>query len=226
MITFQKFMELCESSSPERGRRRLASQGPFKNKFSRGRQRQRTVDKVALKKAGFKTPPTKDSFPQQDYQASSSKYHATNVETFKNQSDYASNNLPSKRVSSRGGEKPRPTQERVIKARALRKQLGGDRTPKPVHDVSIHSQGIRHRKNDPDNLISRAKSFTGEVRAVPDTLKKAGAKPGDKGSATPQGVLSGENREQGAKKRDKIYTKALGSKMNPKTGRTIGNVRG
>jgi hypothetical protein len=225
MITFQKFMELCESSSPESGRRRLASQGPLKNKFSRGRQRQRTVDKVALKKAGFKRSPSNNLF-QQDHQASSSKYHATNIETYKNQSDYVSNNLPSKRVSTRGGEKPRPTKERVIKAKALRKQLGGDRTSKPVHDVSIHSQGIRHRKNDPDNLISRGKSFTKELRAVPDTLKKAGAKPGDKGSATPQGVLPGENRKQGAEKRDKIYTKALGSKMNPKTGRTIGNVRG
>ena len=226
MITFQKFMELCESSSPESGRRRLAPQGPFKNKFSRGRQRQRTVDKVALKKAGFKTPPTKDSFPQRDYQASSSKYHATNVETFKNQSDYASNNLPSKRISTRGGEKPRPTKERVIRARALRKQLGGDRTPRPVHDVSIHSKNDTPRKNDPDKLIPRAKSFTGEIRAVPDTLKKAGAKPGDKVTSTPQGVMPDENRKEGAKKRDKIYTKALGSKMNPKTGRTMGTVQG
>lgn len=226
MITFKEFLELVESSSPERGRRRLAPQGPFKNKFSRGRQRQRTVDKVALKKAGFKTPPTKDSFPQRDYQASSSEYHATNVETFKNQSDYASNNLPSKRISTRGGEKPRPTKERVIRARALRKQLGGDRTSRPVHDVSIHSKGDTPRKNDPDKLIPRAKSFTKEVRAVPDTLKKAGANPGDKGTSQPQGVMPGENRKQGAKKRDKIYTKALGSKMNPKTGRTMGTVRG
>ena len=225
MITFQKFMELCESSSPERGRRRLASQGPLKNKFSRGRQRQRTVDKVALKKAGFKRSPSNNLF-QQDHQASSSKYHATNIETYKNQSDYASDNLPSKRVSTRGGDKPRPTKERVIKAKALRKQMGGDRTSKPVHDVSIHSKGDTPDKNDPDNLIPRIKSFTGELRAVPDALKKAGAKPGDKGSATPEGLMPGENRKQGAKKRDKIYTRILGSKMNPKTGRTIGNVRG
>ena len=225
MITFQKFMELCESSSPESGRRRLAPQGPLKNKFSRGRRRQDTVDKVALKKAGFKRSPNKDSFPQ-DYQASSSKHHATSIETYKNQSDYASDNLPSKRLSTRGGDKPRPTKERVIRAKALRNQMGGDRTSRPVHDVSIHSKGDTPDKNDPDNLISRVKSFTKELRAVPDALKKAGAKPGDKGSATPQGVMPGENREQGAQKRDKIYTKALGSKMNPKTGRTIGNVRG
>jgi len=64
------------------------------------------------------------------------------------------------------------------------------------------------------------------ISQIPDTLKKAGAEPGDKGSATPQGVMPGENSKQGAKKRDKIYTKILGSKMNPKTGRTIGNVRG
>jgi hypothetical protein len=225
MITFQKFMELCESSSPESGRRRLASKGPLKNKFSRGRQRQDTVDKVALKKAGFKRSANKDPYPQ-DHQASSSKYHDTNVDTYKSQSDYAGDNIPSKRVSTRGGEKPRPTKERVLKAKAIRKQLGGDRTSKPVHDVSIHTKDDTPRKNDPDKLIPRAKSFTGEVRAVPDTLKKVGAKPGDKVTSQPQGVLPGENRGQGAKKRDKIYTKALGSKMNPKTGRTMGTVQG
>lgn len=38
--------------------------------------------------------------------------------------------------------------------------------------------------------------------------------------------MPGENRKKGAKKRDKIYTKELGSKMNPKTGKTMGTVRG
>jgi hypothetical protein len=53
-----------------------------------------------------------------------------------------------------------------------------------------------------------------------------GAKPGDKVTSTPQGVMPGEDRKEGAKKRDKIYTKELGSKMNPKTGKTMGTVRG
>jgi hypothetical protein len=225
MITFREFLELAESSTGESGKRRLAPKGPLKNKFSRGRQRQDTVDKVALKKAGFKRSPSKDPYAQ-DHQASSSKYHDTNVDTYKSQSDYASDNLPSKRVSTRGGNKPRPTKERVIAAKALKKQLGSDRTSRPVHDVSIHTKDDTPRKNDPDKLISRGKSFKKEIGAVPDTLKKVGAKPGDKVTSQPQGVLPGENRKEGAKKRDKIYTKALGSKMNPKTGKTMGTVQG
>jgi hypothetical protein len=225
MITFREFLELAESSTGESGKRRLAPKGPLKNKFSRGRQRQDTVDKVALKKAGFKRSPNKDSYGQ-DHQISSSKYHDTNIETYKSQSDYASDNLPTKRVSTRGGEKPRPTKERVLKAKALRKQLGGDRTSKPVHDVAILTKDDTPLKNDPDKLISRGKSFKQEVHAVPDTLKKVGAEPGDKVASQPQGTLRGENRKEGAKKRDKIYTKALGSKMNPKTGKTMGTVQG
>jgi hypothetical protein len=222
MITFREFLELAESSTGESGRRRLAPKGPLKNKYSRGRQREDTTNKAALKKAGFRRSPSKDPYPQGNG-VSSSKHHATGVETYKNQSDYAVDNIPKKK---RFGRKPRPTAEIVQKAKALRKQLGGDRTSKPVHDVSIMSDNETVSKNDPKQLISRGKSFKKELRAVPDTLKKVGAKPGDKVTSTPQGVMPGENPKEGAKKRDKIYTKELGSKMNPKTGKTMGTVRG
>jgi hypothetical protein len=222
MITFQQFLELAESSTSERGKRLLPSKGPLKNKFSRGRQREDTSNKVALKKAGFKRSPSKDPYPQ-DNEVSSSDHHTTGVATYKNQSDYAVDNTPKKK---RFGRKPRPTAEIVQKAKALRKQMGGDRTSKPVHDVSIGSNDTTTSKNSSKQLISRGKSFKKEVRAVPDTLKKVGAKPGDKVASTPQGVMPGENPKEGAKKRDKIYTKELGSKMNPKTGKTMGTVRG
>lgn len=221
------FMALCESSSPERGRRRLTPKGPLKNKYSRSRQNANTSDKAALKKAGFKRSPNKDHYPQ-EREVSSSNYHTTNVGTYKHQSDYAKDSMPRKQTFS--GERKSyiviPTAKRVFHARTLRKQLGGDRTSKPVHDVSIGADDETISKNDQKNLIRRIKSFTGEVRAVPSSLKKIDAKPGDKVSATPQGVMPGENSKTGAKKRDNIYTKILGSKMNPKTGRTIGTVQG
>jgi hypothetical protein len=225
MITFQQFLELAESSPPERGKRRLAPKGPLKNKYSRGRQRLNTSNKVALKKAGFKRSDSRDPYPQ-DNESSSSEHHATSVATYKNQSDYATDNASLKIGSKNTRATVRPTSERVRKLKALRKQLGGDRTSKPVHDVSIGSDDERVSKNSSKQLISRGKSFKKEVRAVPDTLKKVGAKPGDKVASTPMGVMPGENRKEGAKKRDKIYTKELGSKMNPKTGKTMGTVRG
>jgi hypothetical protein len=214
-------MELAESSSPERGRRRLSPQGPLKNKFSRGRQREDTSNKAAIKKAGFKRSPSKDPYPQ-DNETQSSEHHTTGVATYKKQSDYALDNIPKKK---RFGRKPRPTAEIVRKAKAIRQQIGGDRTSKPVHDVSINTKDATP-KNSSRELISRGKSFKKELRAVPDSLKKVGAKPGDKVTSTPQGVMPGEDRKEGAKKRDKIYTKELGSKMNPKTGKTMGTVRG
>jgi len=227
MITFQKFMELCESSSDERGRRRLAPRGPSKNNYYRAERKDETSDKAALKKAGFKRSSNKDPYPE-DSEASSSEYHITDVATFKNQSDYALDKLPRKKPFSgkRKSYTVTPTKERVRRVRAVRKQMGGDRTPKPVHDVAIFYQDETPQKNDPVNLIPRGKSFKKEVRAVPDALKKAGAKPGDKVTATPQGVMRGEDSKKGVKPRDKIYTKELGAKMNPKTGITMGTVRG
>ncbi len=221
MITFREFLELAESSTGESGKRRLASKGPLKNKFSRGRQKEDTSNKAALKKAGFKRSPSKDPYPQ-DNEVQSSDHHTTGVATYKKQSDYAADNMPKKK---RFGRKPRPTAERVRQAKALRKQMGGDRTSRQVHDVSISTKDATP-KNSSKELISRGKSFKKELRAVPDTLKKVGAEPGDKVTSTPQGVMPGENKKEGAKKRDKIYTKELGAKMNPKTGKTMGTVRG
>lgn len=226
-MTFSDFMALCESSSPEKGRRRLAPKGPLKNKYSRGRKNADTSDKAALKKSGFKRSPNKDHYPQ-EREVSSSNYHTTNIATYQNQSDYAKDSTPRK-IPFSGKRKSYiviPTSKRVLHARALRKQMGGDRTSKLVHDVSIGADDETISKNDQKNLIPRIKSFTGEVRAVPNALKKIGAESGHKVSATPQGVMPGENSKKGVKGRDKIYTKILGSKMNPKTGRTMGTVQG
>jgi hypothetical protein len=242
MITFKEFLELAESSTPERGKRRLAPKGPLKNKSSRAAQRHATVDRVAMKKAGFRRSANQDYFPQ-DNQTSSSTHHDTNIGTYKNQSDFAKHNVKGKlKVTGRdetGRQKRKvvPTADRVRHLKALRKQLGGDRTPKQVHDVSIHAKDDKeHAKNDPKQLITRGKSFKKEIKSVPDAIKKVGGKAGDKVAGRPSEVQSipdsvsaakkSDIRKKGAQKRGKIYHKELGgSKTDRKTGLNVGTVR-
>lgn len=214
MITFKQFLELTEASTPERGRRRLASRAVSSGDSGK------MSDRAALKKAGFNRSPSGNKPAIKT--ASSSDHHFTAAFTSRNQSDYASSNM-NKKIRYDG--KVERTSKRVLKAKALRKQLGGDRTAKKVHDVSVFTSGDSPNKNDPKQLVSRGKSFKKEVRAVPDTLKKLGAKPGDKVAATPVAHMPGEDLNRGQQKRDKIYTKELGAKMNPRTGKTMGTAR-
>jgi hypothetical protein len=231
MITFKEFLELAESSSPERGRRRLASRGPGENTWDRIDARRSISDKVALKKAGFKRPASgKDSVGDESTRSS---HHFTTVDTDANQSDFAIQNTPHKNlgtgkfVTKRGGKanKVTPTSKRVSRLKTLRKQLGGDRTSKPVHNVAVYSDDD-HRKNDPDKLPQRQTSFKKELRGGKDALKHAGAKPGDKVAFEPSALMGGENPKKGKQKRDSIYTRQFKAKMNKKTGITIGTMRG
>ena len=228
MITFKEFLELVESSSPEKGRRRLTSRGPKDWKWDRLDDRRKTSNRVALKKAGFKRNASGEEPKETSHY--SSPYHYTAVGTYKNQSDYALDGVQDKNLevgNLRGrGRKVTPTATIVRDLKALRKQMGGDRTSKPVHDVSIHADDDDISKNDQKNLIPRGKSFKKELRSVPQALKNAGAKPGDIITAEPDGVMIGEDPKEGRKKRDKIYTKQFRSKMNPKTGVTMGRMKG
>lgn len=249
MITFNQFLELAESSA---GRRRttsssnmgsrLAPHGPKANKYSRASQRHSTVDRISLRKAGFRHPSSDDYFPQ-SHMSSSSTHHDTEVSTYKNQSDFARHNIPAKLKSVGRTEdgilKRRviPTSERVRFLKKLRDQLGGSRTKKPVHDVSILSKGEHeHEKNDPKELVTRGKSFKKEIKSVPNTIKQSGGKPGDKVAGRPSEIqripdtLPPEEktklRKKGAKKRGKIYHRELGgSETNPTTGMNVGTLR-
>jgi hypothetical protein len=215
MITFKQFLELAEASGPERGRRRLAPRA-----VSSG-DREKTSNRAALKKAGFKRSPSGNEPAIKT--TSSSDHHFTAAFTDRNQSDYAASKIQKKQ---RYNGKVEPTSNRVRRAKELRRQLGGDRTAKKVHDVSVFTKGDSPNKNDPKQLVSRGKSFKKEVRAVPKSLKDIGAKPGDKVAATPVAHMPGENSKSGQQKRDKIYTKELGAKMNSRTGKTMGTVKG
>lgn len=224
MITFKEFIELAESSSPERGRRRLASRGPSPYPYERLDARRETSNRAALKKAGFKRRGSGED--AEEHQSSSSPDHSTVVTTHKTQSDYAVDNIKHKGLGTgQGRTKVTPTADRVRRAKALKKQLGGDRTSKKVHDVEIVND-TAYRKNDREDLISRGRSFKQEVKSVPKALQKAGAKPGDKVSAEPAATMRGEDPKKGKEKRDKIYTKEFKAKMNPVTGKTMGTMRG
>ena len=222
MITFKEFLELAEASTPERGRRRLAPRPVDREKMS---------DRSALKKAGFKRSPSGNKPTIKT--GSSSDHHFTASFTNRNQSDYVASKMDKK---LRYDGKVERTSKRVLRAKALRKQLGGDRTAKKVHDVSVFTSGDSPNKNDPKQLISRGKSFKKEIKAVPSATKQVGGKAGDKVVGRPAEVQSMPDsmpasqkvalRDKGAKKRGKIYNQELGgSKTNPKTGLNIGNLK-
>jgi hypothetical protein len=231
MITFQEFLELAESSSPERGRRRVGPRGPYRNKYLRLKQRTDTANKVALKKAGFKRPVTGKDSPWEHETASSSDHH-TVITTDANQSDFALQHTPAKKLGTgdgvmfRGGKSDKvvPTSKRVSRLKTLRKQLGGDRTSKPVHDVAIYADDD-YPKNHPTRLSQRQTSFKQELRGGLDSLRRAGAKPGDKVAFSPSALMTGENPKKGKKKRDNIYARQFGARMNPKTGITVGTMK-
>ena len=231
MITFQEFLEIAESSTPERGKRRLVPRGTSGSQNERLRQRRNTSDRVALKKAGFKRPASgKDSVEDE---STRSAHHFTTVDTDANQSDFALRNTYHKNlrtgkfVTRRGGkvDKVTPTSKRVSHLKTLRKQLGGDRTSKPVHNVGVYTDDD-YRKNDPDKLPQRQTSFKKELRGGKDALKHAGAKPGDKVAFEPSALMGGENPKKGKQKRDSIYARQFKAKMNKKTGITTGTMKG
>jgi len=231
MITFRECLELAESSTGESGRKRLPSRGPSSNKETRDRNKENVSRRAALKKAGFKHSP--DDHDRQKIEVpSSSDHHFTSIKTHRNQSDFAKNQLFNK---SEFGKVER-TLSRVKELKAIRKQLGGDRTSKPVHDVSIFSKKSTTTKNDPKELISRGKSFKNELKAVPDSIKKSGGKAGDKVAGRPLEIQKMPNtmsarekrklKTKGAKKRGKMYHQELGgSETNPRTRLNVGNLK-
>jgi len=224
MKTFQEFLE--ESSTPERGRRRLSSRGPS----SYGdliKQRTDNSDRVAARKAGFRRRPgevpNKYPFERNKVTASrNSDHHRTTIETDKNQVDYAIDNTYPKMYfdSNRGVNR---TVHRVSDMRQIRRNLGGDRTPRRVHTVNVQAMDDTIEKNDPKNLIARSKGFNKELHFAHDEVSKK-AKPGDIISVTAVAAMPNEDENTGRKKREKIYSKKFGLKFNPKTSTAIKRV--
>jgi hypothetical protein len=212
MITFTEFLELCESSTGESGRRRVSSRGPAANRSDRNKQRQDNSNRAALSKAGFSRSPRpitgKGGRKTKWTETSTSSHHDTETGTYANQSDYATS-----KIGNLGPKGNKPTSKRALKAKQIRKQLGGDRTPRPVHDVSVNKK--RTYDDDNSSTMTKGRSFRKEVtKGVSDNLKKAGAKSGDIVTSTPT-----------SDSRSRMYGKTHNTKTSKRTGVTVNRIR-
>jgi len=212
MITFAEFLELCESSTGESGRRRVSSRGPAANRSDRNKQRQDNSNRAALSKAGFSRSPRpvtgKGGRKTKWTETSTSSHHDTETGTYANQSDYATS-----KIGNLGPKGTKPTSKRALKAKQIRKQLGGDRTPRPVHDVAVNKK--RTYNDDNSSTMTKGRSFRKEVtKGVSDNLKKAGAKSGDIVTSTPT-----------SDSRSRMYGKTHNTKTSKRTGITVNRIR-
>ena len=212
MITFGEFLELCESSTGESGRRRVSSRGPSANRSDRNKQRQDNSNRAALSKAGFSRSPKpvtgKGGRKTKWTETSTSSHHDTETGTYANQSDYATS-----KIGNLGPKGNKPTSKRALKAKQIRKQLGGDRTPRPVHDVAVNKK--RTYDDDNSSTMTKGRSFRKEVtKGVSDNLKKAGAKSGDIVTSTPT-----------SDSRSRMYGKTHNTKTSKRTGVTVNRIR-
>jgi hypothetical protein len=233
MKTFKEFMAeavLSERVEAQGSRgRALSPRGPNKHRGIQRSIQRTTSDRAALKKAGFKRLP-KDEFNTgfKSHETWNSDEHSTKVNTNKNQTTFARGQSdlynPKTYTPKPGHQKVRSSGERVRHLKALRKQLGGTRTERPVHMVDI-SADEHHNKNDPSRLVSRGKSFKQELQSTPKALKSAGAKTGDIVVGKPTATMGNENPETGRKKRARLYQRTFGSKLNPRTSLMIGRAR-
>jgi hypothetical protein len=223
MKSFQEFIE--ESSTSRRVGRRLSPRGPNRDRYQRQEDRKKISDKIAVKKAGFKTKSQDGPHGSSDHYHSSSRHHSTNIASHKTQADYALSTVDRKYDRFSSSRRVEPTSSRVSGLRKVRRLLKTTRTAKPVHDISIHSDESGISKNDPTRMISRGKSFKKERMGVSDALQNAGAKTGDFAVGEPYGSMPHESPEKGKKVRAKLYSKDYGVSLDKRTGKMVGRVR-
>lgn len=227
MKTFEQFMAEATNFNEAITRRKNIGRALAPRGYFGEPARIESSDKAALKKAGFRrlsSSDYKDDLVTRDFRIRTrynSPSHETTIHSDKNQTTFARGEAPEK-ISSRG--KVTPTNKRVPALRAIRTQLGGTRTARPVHTVTISAKRYE-RKNDPKELVSRGKSFKQELQNVPKSLKKGGAKSGDIVIGLPSSALLGEDPKKGKEKRAKLYQKSFGAKLNPKTGLMAGRLK-
>lgn len=101
--------------------------------------------------------------------------------------------------------------------------MGGDRTPRKVHRVDVGANDETIEKDNPKNLISRGKSFHKELPSAANKAKEKANK-GDIILVGAGGEMPGEDWEEGARKRMKIYNKRFGLRFNPRTATAVKRV--
>lgn len=223
MLTFFEFLQLAESSLLSR---RLPSSIDPRGRVAR----RRASDAAVLRSAGFRSP--KRGELSQDHKHSSSEHHETEVRKFPSSAHYTLSNIKQKRKAS--GKGVVSNRERKIEARRLGKQFGrsGRQSSSPVLDVLISATGSQ-QKGSKENQVSRGRSFHRELKSVPDSVSKIigtdeqpkssseRRKPRGFVTAQPAATMKGEDPKKGAELRAKIYSKHLGAKTHPQTGRIV-----
>jgi hypothetical protein len=214
MKTFNQFMAEAKL--------RMLSVGPSRSPYGIRRQQDYNSERAAFKKAGVRRTRSGGNRARFNAFPSSSGYTSTAITTFPNQSSYEKDVLKPK---VENGKKVTPTSQRVLQLRKLKKQLG-NRSNRQVHNVDILPKKD-YKKNDPRELISRGKSYHDEIKSVPEKIKSAGGKPGDKFVGKAMEVMPGSTDvKKGRKKRERVYSKVLGmTKRDPITNVQTGTVK-
>lgn len=197
--------------------------GPSRSPFGRERQRRDASERAAFKRAGMRR--TQPGGNRQRFYSTNekNKYSKTAITSYPSQSAYAQDSLPPKKEDGKG---VKPTRDRALFLRRLRRQLKTSRTPRKVHAVDILPRG-EYGKNNPEKLMSRGKEYHDAVEKIPDEIKSAGGKSGDKIAGKATEVMSGStNIEKGREKRRKLYSKKLkATKWDPITKVQVATVK-
>jgi len=243
MITFQQFdenaraaLKLLKTTSKIIGGRKVGSLGRVKYKaLTTGpstsavglhRQKVNASQAAALKKANFPRSQTGGSRQRFNSTNERNDFTKTAITSYPSQSAYAKDMLPPKELERMYGRGVRSSDQRALYLRRLRRQMGGTRTPRGVHAVDILPRGD-FNKNDPTKLITRGKEYHRVVSDIPNEIKNAGGKVGDKIVGNAAEVMSGaKNMEQGRRNRRALYQKVLGAtEWDPVTRKQIATVR-
>jgi len=249
MIRFKEFIDLQESSTPEKSAGRV-SFGRAENRMSRAER----IGASAAKRAGFKgggARHTQDfrkkggfhsTYPY-DKHGNDAKHTNANTKV-----DVEVNTSPSGRNASfrdavsakketrnREGKNVKrvaPTSKVVSKMKEFRRRVvkSGGQERNPVHQVDLIQRAPNPEKNKLDkNAFKRGRNFSKAIDKIPSELKKAGAKRGDVVVGKPAAMMSGEDPKKGRATREKLYLrkfKSRNAKGTDKTGRVSPGVIG
>lgn len=195
----------------EEGTLKQLTTGPSRSRTGLDRQRKDASERAAFRKAGMRRTQSGGSRQRFSSTNDKNKYSKTAITSYPSQSAYAKDAIPEKEQHFRDGKGVKSTKDRAIFLKRLKKQLKTTRTRRGVHAVDILPKGD-YKKNDPKDSIPRGREFQHVVREVPQEVKNAGGKKGDKIVGKASEVMPGsKNPEQGRKKRRKLYSKAIGA---------------
>tara|TARA_R110000868_G_scaffold4750_3_gene29381 strand:+ start:661 stop:1704 length:1044 start_codon:yes stop_codon:yes gene_type:complete len=218
MKTFQEFIV--------EGTLKQLTTGPSRSRVGLDRQRKDSSERAAFRKAGMRR--TQSGGNRQRFSSTNNKnqYSKTAITSYPSQSAYAKDSVPEKEKHGTDGEGVRSTKDRALHLKRLKRQLRTTRTRRGVHNVDILPTGD-YKKNDPKDLTPRGREFQRVVREVPQEVKNAGGKRGDKIVGKASEVMPGSsNPEAGRRKRRKLYSKAIGAtKWDPVTKVQVASVK-